>query len=181
MRLFLGFLCISVFSLSIFAQNSSNYLKVQDITVSSTDSKKKNLLNADEIGGDKQPARGNYRDSKTTKQIPPTESQLEDRQDNFTNFQTNYSVSNNQYIGVLLENLSGKEIKKISLKFILKQNGQQIYERKFSKQPRFARNGKFYVSESYFAEKNLANLSKNAEKEIIIESISFTDGTKVKF
>jgi hypothetical protein len=182
MKLIFGLLFILAFVFPTLAQNSNSYLKIEQTIVSGkVFNMLQNPLGVEEIGGDKQPIYNNYRDSKTTKQIPPTESQLEDRQYSNLAFETQARTSNNQYISVSFENLSGKKIKSVSINFILKENGKNVFQRKIDSQARLLPNGKIYVSESFFSSKNIGELSKNAEKEIIIENISFADGTKVKF
>lgn len=182
MRFLLSVALFALLAVSAFAQDSSKYLKVDNINFYGNDfSMMKNSAKTNEIGGDstspnKSPA---FRDSTTTKQISPTESQLEDR--NFNNYssETSAKVSNNQYLSVRFTNLSGKAVKSVTFLFRLSQNGKKVLEKNVKGTPRLLPDGKFYLSENYFSSKNFAKL--NAEKEVFIKRIEFADGTKLKF
>lgn len=182
MRFVFSVLLFALLAVSALAQDSSKFLKVEGINFYGNDfSMMKNSAKTNEIGGDstspsKTPA---YRDSTTTKQISPTESQLEDR--NFNNYssETSAKVSDNQNLSVLFTNLSGKEIKSVTFLFRLSQNGKKVLDRNVKGKPRLLPDGKFYLSERFFSAKNFAKL--NAEKEVFIKRIEFADGTKLKF
>ena len=182
MKYCFSLLLIALFVISAFAQDSSKYLKVEKIFFSGKAFQMmKDSTKITEIGGDSVQINKSisYRDSTTTRQIVPTESQLEDRQHNNLDFERTAKVADNQYLSFSFINLSGKEIKSISFQFRLTENGKKFFERNIKATPHLMLNGNFYVSEKFFSTKDLSN--QKSIKEIIIKSIQFTDGTKLSF
>lgn len=182
MRYFVSLIIIGLLVVSSFAQDSDKYLKVERVFISGKSFKMmqdSNKMMA--IGGDDVPINRNssIRDYRTTRQIQPNESQLEDRQHNNYDFERAAKADDNQSILVIFNNLSGKEIKSVAFQILFTENGKKYFERNIKDKPRFNNNSRFSLSERFFSTKNLSK--QNVEKEIIIKGIEFTDGTKLKF
>ena len=182
MKCCLGVLLISLLAVSVFAQESSKYLQVERLMISGYAFKMlKDSTKIEQIGGDSVSLNkvNQSRDSSTTRQIPPTQSQLEDRQHNNYDFEREAKAPNNQYISLVLENLCDKEIKSVSFQLHLSQNGKKYFERNFRIKRRVMPGDNLYFRERFFSDKDLSK--PNIEKEIIIKNIEFADGTKLKF
>lgn len=179
MRFSLSMLFVAFLALSAIAQESSKYLKVERVDISGKAFQMlKTPANNTEVGGDSLPIDrvSRFRDSTTSRHIPPTESQLEDRQ--FRNYNLE-RIADNHYISINFSNLTDKEVKWISFQLHVSEKGKSVYKGNFKLKPRSPSGRRLFARESFFS---VDNLSKpDSKKEIIIKRIEFADGTKLKF
>lgn len=162
MKYFVSLVFVLLFSISGFAQGSNKYLQILDIHIYSQ-------LN--------QSPASSQNNEFPIRREPPTEAELEN-----VKFVTSRSpISDNQSISVLFMNLGDKDIKSVTFLLRITNKGKKVIQEECKSKARWQLNGRFFVSDRFFSNKDLSDNNPNLNREIIIKRIEFVDGTKLKF